>query len=157
MNGGFLLYGLLIVGLAAGLHHGVRRGPGDWLGPLLLAIYGVGYITVAFAPCNPGCTGATPSTNEQAHFLVSRIIILTAIAAPLVLFPRLAKDTDWTRISPVLLVLPLLGYLLFLLPVPGLTSGWQQRLFLACTLSWILAIAYRLFRLTGKAGPFPRP
>ena len=34
--GGFLLYGLLIVGLAVGLHQGIRRGSGDLLGPLLL-------------------------------------------------------------------------------------------------------------------------
>jgi len=149
--GGFMLYGLLIVGLAAGLHSGVRRGHGDWLGPVLLAVYGVAYVAVAFAPCNPGCTGATPAFNEQAHFLVSRVIILTAIAAPLVLFPRLAKDADWTKMSPLAVVMPVLGYLLFLLPLPGLTSGWQQRLFFACTLVWILALAWRLFDLTRKA------
>lgn len=148
--GGFLIYGLLIIGLAAALHSGVRRGPGDWLGPLLLAVYGVAYVGVAFAPCNPGCTGAIPATNEQIHFLVSRVIVVTALAAPLVLFPRLAKDTDWTRVSSLALILPLLGYLLFLLPLPGLTAGWQQRLFFACTLSWILALAWRLFSLAGK-------
>lgn len=149
--GGFLLYGLLIVGLAAGLHSGVRRGPGDWLGPVLLMVYGAAYAAVAFAPCNPGCTGATPTSNEQAHFLASRVIILTAIAAPLVLFPRLAKDADWTRMSPLAVVMPVLGYLFFLLPLPRVTSGWQQRLFVACTLSWILALAWRLFTLARKA------
>ena len=42
--GGFLLYGLLIVGLAVGLHQGIRRGSGDWLGPLLFLIYGLAYM-----------------------------------------------------------------------------------------------------------------
>lgn len=148
---GFLLYGLLIVGLAVGLHNGIRRGPGDWLGPALLANYGLGYVTVAFAPCSPGCTGASPAFNEQVHFLVSRVIILTAITAPLVLFPRLAKDADWTRLSPVAVVMPVLGYLFFLLPLPGLAVGWQQRLLFACTLMWILALAGRLFDLARKA------
>lgn len=148
--GGFLLYGLLIVGLAVGLHRGIRRGPGDWLGPLLLLVYGVAYVGVAFAPCNPGCTGATPTINEQAHVLLSRIIILTSVATPLVLFPRLAKDPAWAALSPLLVVLPMIGYLLFLLPIPGLQSGWQQRVFFGCTLAWILAVALRLFRLTGR-------
>jgi hypothetical protein len=140
-----------VVGLAAGLHNGVRRGPGDWLGPVLLAVYGAAYVALAFAPCNPGCTGTTPAFNERAHFLISRIIIVTAISAPLVLFPRLAKDTDWARMSPLAVVMPVLGYLCFLLPLPGLASGWQQRLFVACTLLWILGFAWRLFKLGLKA------
>jgi hypothetical protein len=148
--GGFLLYGLLIVGLAVGLHQGIRRGSGDWLGPLLFLIYGVAYMGVAFAPCNPGCTGSGQGTSEQVHFLLSRVIILTAVATPLVLFPRLAKDPAWASLSPLLVVLPTIAYLLFLLPVPGLTSGWQQRLFVGCTLGWILALAIRLVRVTGN-------
>jgi len=148
--GGFLLYGLLIVGFAVALHAGVRRGPGDWLGPLLLGIYGMAYAAVAFAPCSPGCTGAVPTANEQAHFLLSRVIILTAVAAPLVLFARLRKDPAWARVSPVVLVLTVLGYLLFLLPIPGLQAGLQQRLFLACTLAWIVVLGWRLFNLGGK-------
>jgi hypothetical membrane protein len=32
--GGFLLYGILIVGLAVGLHRSIRQGAGDWLGHL---------------------------------------------------------------------------------------------------------------------------
>jgi hypothetical protein len=148
--GGFLFYGLLIVGLAVGLHQGVRRGLGDWLGPFLLLVYGVAYAVVAFAPCNPGCTGATQTINEQVHFLVSRIIVLTSVATPLVLFPRLAKDPAWASLSPLVVVLPLIGYLLFLLPVPGITSGWQQRVFVGCTLGWVLALAIRLVSVTGK-------
>jgi uncharacterized protein DUF998 len=147
--GGFLLYGLLIVGLAIALHRGVRRGLGDWLGPLLLLLYGVAYIGVAFAPCNPGCTGQT--TSEQVHFLLSRFIILTAVATPLVLFPRLAKDPAWASLSPLLVALPTIAYLVFLLPVPGLTSGWQQRVFIGGTLGWILAVAIRLVRVTADA------
>jgi hypothetical protein len=83
--GGFLLYGLLITGLAVAIHAGLRAGPGDWLGPSLLLVYGLAYMGVAFAPCDPGCTGTAQSTNEQAHILLSRIIILTSVAAPLVL------------------------------------------------------------------------
>jgi hypothetical protein len=146
--GGFLLYGILIVGFAVALHDGIRRGPGDWLGPLLLAVYGVAYVGVAFAPCNPGCTGAVGTGHEQAHFLLTRVIIMTAVAAPLVLFARLAKDPAWSSVSPPILVLPVLGYLAFLLPIPGLEPGWQQRAFFGCTLAWILVLGWKARRLS---------
>lgn len=144
--GGFLLYGMLVIGLAVAVHPGIRSGPGDWLGPSLLLVYGLAYVGVAFAPCDPGCTGNSQTVNEQAHVLLSRIIILTSVAAPLVLFPRMAKDPAWATLSPILLALPLIGYAIFLLP--GLQFGWQQRAFLGCTLAWVLAVALRLFSVS---------
>ncbi len=120
---GFLLYGVLVLGLAAGLHEAIRNGPGDWLGPLLLAVYGLGYVAVAFAPCSPGCTGTSSTPSEQAHFLISRVIFLTAVAGPFVLFARLAKDPAWSSLRYVVLLLSVVGYLLFLLPAAG-TRRW---------------------------------
>lgn len=148
---GFLLYGTLVLGLAAGLHEAIRNGPGDWLGPLLIAVYGVGYVAVAFAPCSPGCTGASSVTSEQAHFLISRVIFLTAVAGPLALFARLAKDPAWSSLRYFVLLLSTVGYLLFLLPLPGVGPGSQQRLFIGCTLGWILLLAWRLVRLTSPS------
>jgi len=148
--GGFLVYGVLVLGLALGLHAGIRNAAGDWLGPFLLGIYGLGYVGVAFAPCSPGCTGSTPALSEQAHFLISRVIILTAIAGPLVLFGRLAKDPAWAAVKHAVLLLTVVGYLLFLLPLPGLGSGLQQRLFVGCTLACVLVMAWRLFRVSSS-------
>jgi hypothetical protein len=147
---GFLLYGVLVLGLAAGLHKGIRNGPGDWLGPLLVAVYGLGYVAVAFAPCSPGCTGTSSTPSEQAHFLISRVIFLAAVAGPFVLFGRLAKDPAWSNLRHSVLLFSAVGYLLFLLPLPGVGAGSQQRLFIGCTLGWILLLAWRLFRLTAS-------
>jgi hypothetical protein len=66
----------------------------------------------------------------------------------------MAKDSAWASLSPILLALPLIGYAIFLLP--GLQFGWQQRAFLGCTLVWILAVALRLFRLSGTGDPVSR-
>jgi predicted lysophospholipase L1 biosynthesis ABC-type transport system permease subunit len=154
--GGFLLYGVLIIGLAVGLHEGIRNGPGDWLGPLLVGVHGLGYVAVAFAPCSPGCTGTSSSPNEQAHFLISRLIFMTAVAGPFVLFTRLAKDPVWSSLRYLVLLLTTVGYLIFLLPLPGLGAGLQQRLFIGCTLGWILVLAWRLFRLTAPRPSFAR-
>jgi len=55
--GGFFLYGLLMIGFAVGLHAEIEHGPGDWLGPLLVAIYGLGYLAVALHRVVPGALG----------------------------------------------------------------------------------------------------
>jgi hypothetical protein len=150
--GGFLLYGVLILGLAAGLHRGIRNGPGDWLGPLLVAIYGLGYVAVGFARCSPGCAGTSSPPSEQAHFLVSRLIFLAAVAGPFTLFARLAKDPAWSGLRHLVVLLPAVGYLLYLLPLPSVWAGLQQRLFIGCTMGWLLVLAWRLFRLTSPGG-----
>lgn len=147
--GGFLVYGLLVTGLALGLHAAVQRGRGDWLGPLLLALYGLSYVAVAFAPCDPGCTGTSQTAHEKAHFLLGRFIIMLSFAAPLVWFPRLAKDPARSPIGGLLVALQVVGYVIFLGLVPGLEFGVQQRLWLACTLSWVLVLGVQLLRTPG--------
>ena len=121
-----------------------------------MAVYGLGYVAIAFAPCSPGCTGTLSTSSEQAHFLISRLIFLAAVAGPFVLFTRLAKDPAWSSLRYAVLLFSAVGYLLFLLPLPGVGAGSQQRLFIGCTLGWILALAWRLFRLTTPAPTLTR-
>jgi hypothetical protein len=66
------------------------------------------------------------------------------------LFARLAKDPAWAGVRFPVLLLTVSGYLLFLLPISGLGAGYQQRLFVGCTLGWILVLGWRLFRLTSQ-------
>jgi hypothetical protein len=40
---------------------GATTPPGGWLGPSVLGLYGLAYVGVALAPCDPGCQAATPS------------------------------------------------------------------------------------------------
>src|SRR5918994_5818376 len=148
--GGFLSYGLLVIALAIGLHGAIRRGAGDWLGPALLAVYGLAYVAVAFAPCEPGCTGTSPAPHEKAHALIGRVVIMTSVVAPLVLFPRLAKDPAWASVGWLLVTLPVVGYVVFLGAVPGLPFGWQQRLWIGCTLVWITALGLRLYATAAR-------
>lgn len=135
--GGFFVYGWMVVGLACGLYLGFRERPGDWLGPALLGAYGVCYLAIAFAPCDPGCTGTSAATHEKAHVLLSRVIIMLAFATPLVLFPQFARVAPWARVSGLSVLLPVMGYLVFLGVVPGLEFGWQQRVWLGSMLAWV--------------------
>jgi hypothetical membrane protein len=50
---GFLPYGLLMVAFALAVHRGVRADAGGWLGPSILALYGLAYVAVAVSPCDP--------------------------------------------------------------------------------------------------------
>jgi len=135
--GGFLIYGLTVVGLACGLYLAFRGRPGDWLGPALLGAYGMCYLAIAFAPCDPGCTGASSAFHEKAHVVLSRAIIMLAFATPLVLFPQFTRVAPWSRVSFLSILLPVMGYLVFLGAVPGLESGWQQRVWLGSMLGWV--------------------
>ena len=135
--GGFLVYGLMVVGLACGLYLAFRGGPGDWLGPALLGAYGMCYMAIAFAPCDPGCTGASSAVHEKAHVLLSRVIIMLAFATPLVLYPQFTRVAPWSRVSVLSILLPAMGYLVFLGAVPGLEFGWQQRFWLGSMLAWV--------------------
>ena len=56
---GFLPYGILMVAFAVAVHRGIRADAGGWLGPSLLALYGLAYVGIAMAPCDPGCQAAT--------------------------------------------------------------------------------------------------
>ena len=149
---GFLLFGILIVAFAVGLHRGIAAGPGDWLGPAVLGLYGAAYILVAFAPCDPGCTPDAPSWRQEAHYVLGRIIAVTAVGAPVALYARLARDDRWARWRGPALGLPVLGWVCWLsLQFEGASVpiGLRQRLWLALTLAGIELLALRLVRLTG--------
>lgn len=157
--GGFLVYGLLVTCLAFGLYAAVERGRGDWLGAVLLGLYGLCYVAIAFAPCDPGCTGSSGTPHEKAHVLISRFIIMLSFATPLVLYSRLAKHPNWSPISPLFVILPVLSYVAFLGLVPGVEFGVSQRLWIGCTLLWVLALGVLLLRSdepTAATGRTPR-
>ena len=86
----------MVVGLAYGLCLAFDGRRGDWLGPVMLGAYGVCYMAIAFAPCDPGCTG-TVAVHEKAHILLGRMIIMLAFATPLVLFRQFARVAPWSR------------------------------------------------------------
>jgi hypothetical protein len=149
---GFLLFGILIVGFAFGLHRGIRAGPGDWLGPAVLGLYGAAYILVAFAPCDPGCVPDAPSLRQEVHYVLGRIIAVTAVGAPAALYARLARDDRWARWRVPVLGLPVLGWVSWLtlqFELPSVPIGLRQRLWLALTLAGIEMLALRLVWLSG--------
>jgi hypothetical protein len=143
---GFLPYGVLIVVFASALHRGIRADAGGWLGPSLLALYGLAYVALAVSPCDPGCRAAAPSWHHRMHFLLSDLILLTAVLGPFTLYARMLKDPAWRSLAPATLVLPGTAWLIIEASGLGASGALRQRLWLALLFGWIVLTARQLWR-----------
>jgi hypothetical protein len=72
---------VLVIGLAWALHDTIRPSVGGWLGPMVLGVYGLAYVALAFATCDHGCAAAAPSLSHRIHFLLGDLIVVAAVAA----------------------------------------------------------------------------
>jgi hypothetical protein len=150
--GGFLPYGVLVIALAAALHRTLRSAAGGWLGPMLLAVYGLAYVALAFASCDYGCAAAAPSLPHRIHFLLGDLIVVAAVAAPVALYPRMLSDPAWSSLARATLVLPASAWLVFSVTLVGLPGGVRQRLWLLLLFIWIELVSVRLLRTRARAG-----
>jgi hypothetical protein len=148
--GGFLPYGVLVIALAWALHRSVRSAAGGWLGPMLLGVYGLAYVALAFASCDPGCAPAAPSLSHRVHFLLGDLIVVTAVAAPVALYPRMLNDPAWSSLARATLTLPASAWLVFSVTLVGLPGGVRQRLWLLLLFIWIELVSVRLLRTRGR-------
>ena len=149
---GFLPYGILIIAFAVALNRGIRPAAGGWLGPIVLAIYGLAYVGVAVAPCDPGCQSAAPSLRHRMHLLLGDLIFLTAVLGPFTLYPRMVNDRAWRSLSAVTLVLPAASWVILELSGVGMSGPLRQRLWLLLLFVWIEVVAIRLLGIGTTAG-----
>jgi hypothetical membrane protein len=154
---GFLPFGLLMLAFALAVHRGIRPDVGGWLAPTVLALYGLAYIGVAFAPCDPGCQAATPSLHHRIHFLLGDFIVLAAVVGPFALYPRMAKDPLWRSLVLATLVLPATAWVILELSGVGVPGALRQRLWLLLIFIWLELVAVRLIRLGTDVRPTSAP
>ena len=148
---GFLPYGILLMLFALGIHRGIRPDAGGWLGPSVLGLYGLAYVALAFAPCDPGCQASTPpSLHHQVHFMLGDIIFLAIVVGPFALYPRMMKDPDWQALGTATLLLPAAAWLILNVSLLGSMLGVggaiRQRVSLLLIFAWIELAAMRLLR-----------
>ena len=149
---GFLPYGVLMTAFAVALNRGIRPAVGGWLGPIVLGIYGLAYVAVAMAPCDPGCQSAAPSLHHRMHLLLGDLIILTAVLGPFTLYPRMVNDRAWRSLFAVTLVLPAASWVVLELSGVGMSGPLRQRLWLLLLFVWIELVALRLLRIGASTG-----
>ena len=155
---GFVLLGAGTVALAAGLASTLRYRSAV-IGSVLLMIAGIGLAVAGLArnDCSenlPTCAALVDagevSWHHQVHNIVSLIIFLALIAAPLVFARAFGRDDRWRPLRTYSIVTGLLGFALLVLYViasAGTWNGLAQRAFVSVLFLWLAVVGFRLSRV----------
>lgn len=147
-----LLTGVLLTAAGPALHRGL---PGTGLvGPVLVAVSGLGTIAVAFAPCSAAdCPGSATSTVDTLHTVTAGVSYLALITAPVAFAVRVrARNPAFATVSAVLGGLAVLGFVLRYSGVVPALPGLQQRLFNTVADLWYVVAAIEVVRRRRDVG-----
>jgi hypothetical membrane protein len=155
---GFLWLGAGTVALGIGLA-GALEGRLARIGSILVALAGVGIIVAGLArvdcrsrlaACAARIEAGDVSWHSEAHELVSLVVFLALVAAPLVLARAISGDALWRDLRAYSITTGVVGLVLLVLlsSVAGSWSGLVQRVFLTVLLLWIAILGARLIRLS---------
>ncbi len=152
----FAILGILTTIFAIGLniHNGFFRSTA-----IVVGMYGLGSLLVAFLPCNPGCSFRGSSVVQVAHSLDALISFTTIAIAPLLFWRSSRTVPSWTKASVWSLrigigSIPFLGaYLAITVLSLSPYTELLQRVFFGLLFAWMIVIALRLFQLRGTPLP----
>jgi hypothetical membrane protein len=157
-----VVFGLLSIAFARGLHLGIAAGSRTAWGPRLIAFSGAANVVEAFLPCDRGCE--LVSLVGSLHDWIAMFAFLAALAGIFIISRTLGADPNWGRAYQRYSVfiagaafLVLIVWLAIGAPaVPGLpriaprvlaANGTLQRVFALIILLWIEVMALRLTSL----------
>ena len=97
----FVVFGVLTIAFAIGLHRGIRRTRAGIAGPALLAVSGIGALVGAAFPLREDSAGLTydPGGNQVSGMT----FFLTSALALIVLSRRLRHDERWRNLAAYVL------------------------------------------------------
>jgi hypothetical membrane protein len=137
----FVVFGLLTMAHAIGLHRGMRPARGGWAGPALLFLTGMGALVAGTFPLQEDAGGITYA--PAAHTVGGMIFFLGSPAALIILSLRMRHDSSWRGLAPytlgsglVLLALALVG-MVFVRPDAAPLHDWaglHQRIMIVAVL-----------------------
>jgi hypothetical membrane protein len=93
----FVVFGVLTIIFAIGLHRGLRDTRLGLAGPLLLGISGIGNILAAVFPLREDSAGVT--YDPGGHIVAGMMFFLTSAVGLLVLSRRLRQDDRWRGLA----------------------------------------------------------
>lgn len=152
----FIVFGVIVMGLAVAIHRGLTDGEGSAIGPVLIGAFGLlAAIGNGLFPTDQ--IGSPQTTIGTLHSMTAGIGFLAVIAAMFVLPRRLRMDNDWSDLVGPTRVIGVSAAILMVLYLvskenEGLLDGYVglvQRLFAATVLTWLFLLAHRLFRTAG--------
>jgi hypothetical membrane protein len=147
MNSGFILFGILIIGLSFGLYRQTQR---RYLSPLLLtglSVFGLGIILAGIFHDGPK---GQDNLESNLHSLFALIAFFGLVAGMIFFALAVRRSSDWhgyMRASIIVVVVDLTFSTLFMLEALSPIEGLLQRLFYAPALGWLFAVSWRLRRL----------
>lgn len=150
-NTNFILFGVLELAFAYGLHRGINHGQGSRIGPALLALGAMAMLLVGIFPMSIG-----PHTlHGSIHARAAQVLYYALPLAFLVMAPRLSDDRPWRGYSPYSVMLGIIAFMLATLLVWGFGPTWLvtrmglvQRLLFAVAFGWLEILALRLLVLS---------
>lgn len=153
----FMLFGLLVIVFAVGLHLGVRAGRTGVVGPAILAWNGVGLVIAGLVPLRADAAGMVVDPGGWHH--VNGAIYFGTIGLGLVVVSRrLAGDPRWRGLTGYSLVSGIVLLVVDVIegPLSGLRyvtldpwSGLLQRVTIGVWLACVVVLALRLRRVAG--------
>ncbi|GLI28732.1 hypothetical protein ARHIZOSPH14_29740 [Agromyces rhizosphaerae] len=151
----FVVFGVLTLVFAVGLHRAIAPARAGWLGPALIGVSAIGLLWAAAFPLEREATGAL--VDPGVHGIGGTLYFLVGSLGIIALVPRLRKDARWRRLVPVTVVVGALTLLINVLviacylpedgplrPVGGLI---QLVVMIGLRFPWQLAVSTRMLRL----------
>jgi hypothetical membrane protein len=151
----FVVFGVLTIGFAVGLHRGLRPTRAGIAGPALLFVSGIGLLLAAIFPLREDAAGVT--YDPGGHFVAGIVFFPSAALALIVLSRRLARDPRWRSLATYPLVagaVAVAGFVVmgrFMIPDDAPLHDWaglgQRLLILLVIFPCRVALAVRLRRI----------
>ncbi len=156
----FVVFGLLTIAFAVGLHRGVRATRAGVVGPAIVAWSGVGLVVAGFFPLRTDAAGLI-SDPTGVHHVNGAIFFLSIGVGLVVVSRRFTRDPRWRGLAAYTLATGIV--LLVLDPFNGLLAGpgaplhpWSGLLQRATLAVWMPCVVILAFRLRYVAAPYSR-
>jgi hypothetical membrane protein len=98
----FVVFGLLTIAFAVGLHRGLRPTRAGIAGPALLTFSGIGLLLAAAFPIREDAAGLT--YRPAGHLVAGSMFFMTSAVGLIVLSRRIVNDTRWSGVATYTLV-----------------------------------------------------
>ena len=152
-NVNFVVFGLLMIAYAIGLHLGMRPGRAGMIGPALLVLSGVGLIVAGFSPWREVDGDFIVPVGHRLGAVLS---FLGAGSGLIAISRRMAGDPRWRSVatyalaSGIAIVVLFVATFTLVVPPDAPLQGWGglvQRVTIAVWFPCLIVLALRLLRV----------